>query len=166
MAAYIYSDDQLLHISTQYINDTAVSLRRDTLHISHHQGCQIFHTKRPKIIPNGNKRFQMGIKYTNIHHSKALQNLPKFGIFGLKTNHLATLPTTANFQSTPQAWFVDCFRLFCWIDTLIDIDIFFVSIDHYTHKNVRPNSTGGFSLSVLAWRDRKKVLFSFHFRLF
>jgi hypothetical protein len=33
----------------------------------------------------------MFIKYTNICHSKALQNLPKFGIFGLKTNHLATL---------------------------------------------------------------------------
>jgi hypothetical protein len=33
----------------------------------------------------------MAIKYTNIYHSKALQNLPKFGIFGLKTNHLATL---------------------------------------------------------------------------
>jgi hypothetical protein len=35
--------------------------------------------------------FQMVIKYTNIYHSKALHNLPKFGIFGLKTNHLATL---------------------------------------------------------------------------
>jgi hypothetical protein len=33
----------------------------------------------------------MVIKYTNIYHSKALQNLPKFGIFGLKTNHLAIL---------------------------------------------------------------------------
>jgi hypothetical protein len=33
----------------------------------------------------------MVIKYSNIYHSKALQNLPKFGIFGLKTNHLATL---------------------------------------------------------------------------
>jgi hypothetical protein len=33
----------------------------------------------------------MVIKYTNIYHSKALQNLPKFGLFGLKTNHLATL---------------------------------------------------------------------------
>jgi hypothetical protein len=37
------------------------------------------------------KNFQMVIKYTNIYHSNALQNLPKFGIFGLKTNHLATL---------------------------------------------------------------------------
>jgi hypothetical protein len=33
----------------------------------------------------------MVITYTNIYHSKALQNLPKFGILGLKTNHLATL---------------------------------------------------------------------------
>jgi hypothetical protein len=36
----------------------------------------------------------MVIKYTNIYHSKALQNLPKFGILGLKTNHLATLLTS------------------------------------------------------------------------
>jgi hypothetical protein len=35
----------------------------------------------------------MVIKYTNIYHSKALQHLPKFGIFGLRTNHLATLVT-------------------------------------------------------------------------
>jgi hypothetical protein len=33
----------------------------------------------------------MVIKYTNIYHSKAIKNLPKFGIFGLKTNHLETL---------------------------------------------------------------------------
>jgi hypothetical protein len=33
----------------------------------------------------------MVIKYTNIYQSKALQKLPKFVIFGLKTNHLATL---------------------------------------------------------------------------
>jgi hypothetical protein len=45
-------------------------------------------------IPNGHKIFQMVITYNNIYHSKALQNLPKFGIFGLKTNHLATLPPT------------------------------------------------------------------------
>jgi hypothetical protein len=32
---------------------------------------------------------QVSSKYTNIYNSKALQNLPKFGIFGLKTNHLA-----------------------------------------------------------------------------
>jgi hypothetical protein len=36
----------------------------------------------------------MVIKYTNIYHAKALQNLPKFRIFGLKTNHLATLLET------------------------------------------------------------------------
>jgi hypothetical protein len=33
----------------------------------------------------------MVIKYTNIYHSKAFQNFTKIGIFGLKTNHLATL---------------------------------------------------------------------------
>jgi hypothetical protein len=33
----------------------------------------------------------MVIKYTNVFHSKALQNLPKLGFFGLKINHLATL---------------------------------------------------------------------------
>jgi hypothetical protein len=32
----------------------------------------------------------MVIKYTNIYHSKALQNVPIFGIFGLKINYLAT----------------------------------------------------------------------------
>jgi hypothetical protein len=34
----------------------------------------------------------MVINDTKINHSKALQNLTKFGIFGLKTNHLASLP--------------------------------------------------------------------------
>jgi hypothetical protein len=34
---------------------------------------------------------QVSIKYTYIFHCKTLQNLPKFGFFGLKTNHLATL---------------------------------------------------------------------------
>jgi hypothetical protein len=33
----------------------------------------------------------MVIKYTSIYHSKALQNVPKLGFFGLKTNPLATL---------------------------------------------------------------------------
>jgi hypothetical protein len=32
----------------------------------------------------------MAIKYINIFQSKALQNLPKVGIFGFKINHLAT----------------------------------------------------------------------------
>jgi hypothetical protein len=46
------------------------------------------YTKRPYIIPDGRKIFQMVIKYNNILHSKAHQNIP---IFGLKINHLATL---------------------------------------------------------------------------
>jgi hypothetical protein len=33
----------------------------------------------------------MVTKYTKIFHCKTLQNLPEIGIFGLKTNHLATL---------------------------------------------------------------------------
>jgi hypothetical protein len=33
----------------------------------------------------------MSLKYTNIFHLKALRNIPKFGIFGLKIYHLATL---------------------------------------------------------------------------
>jgi hypothetical protein len=33
----------------------------------------------------------MVIKYTKIFYCKTLKNLPKFGFFGLKTNHLATL---------------------------------------------------------------------------
>jgi hypothetical protein len=66
-----------------------------------HQGCQIFletmYQNGEKIIkittklPNGRNIFQMGIKYTNIFHSKALQNLHKWKIFGLKTYRLATL---------------------------------------------------------------------------
>jgi hypothetical protein len=39
----------------------------------------------------------MVIKYTNFYHSKALPNLPIFGIFGLKTNHLATLGKTVSY---------------------------------------------------------------------
>jgi hypothetical protein len=38
----------------------------------------------------------MVIKYARIFHCKTLQNLPKIGIFGLKTNHLATLSTYLN----------------------------------------------------------------------
>jgi hypothetical protein len=59
----------------------------------HKQGCQIFLGttyqngkkyqlinnvyKWPQNIPNGSKIYQMAIKYTNICHSKTLQNLPK-----------------------------------------------------------------------------------------
>jgi hypothetical protein len=34
---------------------------------------------------------QVAIKYSKIYQSKALENLPKLGFFGLKINHLATL---------------------------------------------------------------------------
>jgi hypothetical protein len=33
----------------------------------------------------------MGMKFANIFHCNTLQNLPKFGFFGLKIHHLATL---------------------------------------------------------------------------
>jgi hypothetical protein len=50
----------------------------------------------PQAIPNGHKLHQMVIKYTNSFHSQALQNLPKFEIFGFKINHLATLVAKFN----------------------------------------------------------------------
>jgi hypothetical protein len=37
------------------------------------------YTKLPYIMPYGHKIFQMIIKYNNIFHSNALQNLPKLG---------------------------------------------------------------------------------------
>jgi hypothetical protein len=37
---------------------------------------------------------QVSINYGNIFYCKTLQNLPKFGFFGLKTNHLANLSCT------------------------------------------------------------------------
>jgi hypothetical protein len=51
-------------------------------------------------MPNGHEIYQNGrkihiqkvIKYTNIVHSKALQNIPKLGFLAyIKINHLATL---------------------------------------------------------------------------
>jgi hypothetical protein len=42
-------------------------------------------TKWQKTVPNRRKIFQLAIKYTNIFHSKALQNLfAQIGIFVLK----------------------------------------------------------------------------------
>jgi hypothetical protein len=56
------------------------------------------YTKLPYIMPNGHKIFQMIIKYNNIFHSKALQDLPKLFFFGLKT----TLnPNTLTFSVDP-----------------------------------------------------------------
>jgi hypothetical protein len=51
----------------------------------------INNTKRPYIISNGHKLYQTAVKFTNIFHYKALQNIPKLGFFGLKINNLATL---------------------------------------------------------------------------
>jgi hypothetical protein len=67
--------------------------------LSREEGCQIFlgpnlpkrekYTKGPQTTLNGLTLNQMADKYTNIFRSKAL----RFGMFGLKINHLATLPT-------------------------------------------------------------------------
>jgi hypothetical protein len=48
----------------------------------------------PKNITKDRKMDQASIKYTIIFHCNTLQNLPKFGFFGLKTNRLATLHRT------------------------------------------------------------------------
>jgi hypothetical protein len=44
-----------------------------------------------KNVPNGRNIFQMAIQLANHVHYKTLQNFPKFGFFGLKIYHLATL---------------------------------------------------------------------------
>jgi hypothetical protein len=80
------------------------------------QGCQIFlrtRHQRGKNIPNDRKIYQMAIRYFlwtqtwpnghKICQDFPLQGPPKFtqiGIFGLRTNHLATLSET---QSTKNA---------------------------------------------------------------
>jgi hypothetical protein len=38
----------------------------------------------------------MGIEYTSLFHSKALQNLHKVGLFGLKIYYPATLTSVTN----------------------------------------------------------------------
>jgi hypothetical protein len=49
----------------------------------------------------------MGIKYTNIFQSKALQNLSKIGILVLKTYHLATLiPNPRRYHLTTASLFL------------------------------------------------------------
>jgi hypothetical protein len=78
----------------------------------------------------------MAIEYTDLFNSEALLNLPKFGNFGLKVNHLATLAYIAikkiariectsfsqigvmddkNFKSKKMAILTFCFafKLFC-----------------------------------------------------
>jgi hypothetical protein len=50
------------------------------------------YTRWLQNTPNGRKIDQMAIKYTNISHRKALQNLPKVGFLVSKyMYHLATL---------------------------------------------------------------------------
>jgi hypothetical protein len=52
-------------------------------------------TERSQNIPNIHNVFLMAIKYINIFQSEALKIFSQIGIFGLKTNHLATLLGTA-----------------------------------------------------------------------
>jgi hypothetical protein len=66
---------------------------------------QMYHkvTKWPWNISNGCNMFQMGIKYTNIFHSKGLQNLPNLG-FWLEKYHLATLHSTKRLDHFDISW--------------------------------------------------------------
>jgi hypothetical protein len=59
------------------------------------------HTKTGKIVPNGHKLYQTAIKYTKWPSNVTISSIarpskhfPKFGVFGLKICHLATLPQT------------------------------------------------------------------------
>jgi hypothetical protein len=52
--------------------------------------------QRAMHITNGNKIFQMVIKYTHNFHFNVLQNIPQLVIFGIKINHLATLGQDLN----------------------------------------------------------------------
>jgi hypothetical protein len=67
-------------------------------------------TKKGKNVPNEHNMFrmvttypkshaifQMALKYISSFQSEALKIFPKIGIFGLKTNHLATLRKTLVF---------------------------------------------------------------------
>jgi hypothetical protein len=46
------------------------------------------YTNVPQNTPN---KIPNGYKYTEIFHSKAIKNIPKIGILGVKIYHLATL---------------------------------------------------------------------------
>jgi hypothetical protein len=91
------------------INSTLIAKQLWPIYLGYPPGLPDFHgpyipkrekyTKWLQTISNRHKLYQMVIKYMyNIYHSKALQNLPKYGIFGLKTNHLATLLSTAEWM--------------------------------------------------------------------
>jgi hypothetical protein len=49
--------------------------------------------------------YQVSIKYIIIFHCKTLQNLPKFGILVLKTNHLATLVAASHANQAAELHF-------------------------------------------------------------
>jgi hypothetical protein len=70
------------------------------------QGCQIFLDTIYQNVPNYHnitkwpKKFQVTIKYTNIFHCKALQNLPKLGFLVWKyMYHLATLDGRRTYEN-------------------------------------------------------------------
>jgi hypothetical protein len=52
------------------------------------------YTKRPKNVPNGNKIYQMIVKYSKCPLNVPTFSIPrpsKIGLFGVKMYHLATL---------------------------------------------------------------------------
>jgi hypothetical protein len=68
--------------------------------------------KRPYIISNGHTLYQTALNYTNIFHSKALQNIPKSGFLSLKINLLATLvPTGCDVTEMRREKNERCFQL-------------------------------------------------------
>jgi hypothetical protein len=68
------------------------------------------YTKWPRIVPTGHKIFQMVITYTNINVPfKGPPKFTKIGIFGLKTNHLATLGLSSDLKrdyAMAQSWYI------------------------------------------------------------
>jgi hypothetical protein len=56
------------------------------------------YTEWSQNIPNIHKVFQMAIQYINNFQSEALKFFSQIRIFGLKTNHLATLLSMRKFR--------------------------------------------------------------------
>jgi hypothetical protein len=46
----------------------------------------------------------MAMKYTQIFHPKAFQNIPQIGIFGVKIQHLATLLLKEKVNARRNQW--------------------------------------------------------------
>jgi hypothetical protein len=67
------------------------------------------YTKLPYIVPNGYNILQMIIKYNNIFHSKAIQNLPKLGFLVWKQT--IWQPRQNHFFLSPEEKCSICFNL-------------------------------------------------------